>query len=202
MTTFSAATRNVHCRVSHSVELVGHVLDGTVDVGFIINQVVPAGMITHHLCTSELVIVCRPGHVLAGRDDVRIDDLLSTPVVVYRWSAEAEALAEMFQQPRRSDRAPVHLSGLPTLAVDMVGRHDYVAVVPEFAAAAAIRDGRVDIVPLALPDWSLEVQLAHRGDAAETVAVTTLLAARSDILAAIQRDPAGPARPDGSGGQG
>src|SRR5699024_10895986 len=152
-----------HFRIGHSKELVEHLLDGMVDVGLIVNQVVPSSIVSHHLCRSPLLAVCSPRHPLASRPSVNVDDLLDAVVIVYRWSPEAEALAEMFDNTRRPREHPVHLVGLPTAVLDFVVGESYVAVVPEFAVAAELTAGTLVPLPLALPGWSLDVQLAYRG---------------------------------------
>lgn len=176
---------SAHCRVAHSAELVGYILDGTVDAGFVVNQVLPASIAAHHLRRSGLLAVCRPGHPLVDLETVHVDDLVSCPVVVYRWGPEAEALAEEFEHARREDGHPVHLVGLPTSVIQLIVDGDHVGIVPEFAVAAPLRDGQVVALPLDLPGWSLEVQLAHRGDAADSVAIQSLLAGRDQILGVI-----------------
>ncbi|MHA6632065.1 LysR family transcriptional regulator [Pseudonocardia sichuanensis] len=185
LTILGAESLSAHCRVAHSVELVGHILDGTVDAGFVVNQVVPATVATQHLCRSAVVAVCRPGHALARRNAVHVDDLLGTPVVVYRWGPDAEALAEVFEHRRPADDHPVHLVGLPTAVLPLVADGDHVGIMPEFALGAALRNRTLVALPLDLPGWSLEIQLAHRGDADDSAGVRALLAGREQIRSVI-----------------
>lgn len=70
-------------------------------------------------------------------------------------------------------------------ALDLVRDAGYVAIVPGFAAAAALRAGSVRELPHALRGWALEVQLAYRADVGETPGVRVLLAAEPEIVGAL-----------------
>ena len=155
----AAAGLRAHGRVAHSAEVIELLLDGTADIGFSLSRVAPAGIVLRRLCRSELITVGPHGHPLAGRAAMDADDLLDRPVAIYRWGPDAEGLADTFEL-RRRDR-PVHFLGLPSAALDLVRERDHVAVVPAFAAVAALAAGTVAALPLALPGWSLDVQLAY-----------------------------------------
>ncbi|OZM78131.1 hypothetical protein CFP66_32855 [Pseudonocardia sp. MH-G8] len=187
----SAAALNAHTRVSHSSEVIGQLLDGTADVGLLLSRMARPGVIVRRLLRSNIVTVAHPDNPLAGRRAVAVTDLLDSAVAVYRWNVEAEVLAETFAHPRRPSDRPVHFVGLPSVALDMLDHHGYVAIVPAFAAADALRAGRVVELPLALPGWALEVQLAHRADAAESAGVRALLASESRIVAALTAGQSG-----------
>lgn len=183
----SDASLSAHCRVAHSAEVVGYLLDGTVDVGFVLNRMVPAGIITHRLCRSALVPICHPEHPLARRQSVTVDDLCDARIAVYRWNHEAEALAEVFAHPRRPAERSVHLLGLPSAILDVTIDASHIGIIPEFASIAPLRSGTVVELPLTLPGWSLDVQLAYHRDTAETAGVTALLAAEPTITDTIRR---------------
>jgi DNA-binding transcriptional LysR family regulator len=182
------ASLNAHCRVAHSEEVIAYLLDGTADIGLVLNRMVPASIVARPLSRSELLTVCRPDHPLAKQPAVTIDDLLTTRIAVYRWSPEAEALAEIFEDPRRRRERPVHLLGLPAAVIELATERDYVAIIPEFAGAAPLRAGTIVELPLALPGWSLDVQLAYRRDVAEGAGVRTLVAALGRIVSVLERD--------------
>ncbi|OLS98397.1 hypothetical protein BJF90_08900 [Pseudonocardia sp. CNS-004] len=143
------------------------------------------GVVVRRLLRSSLVTVAHPENALAGRRAISVTDLLDSAIAVYRWNPEAEVLADTFAHPRRPADRPVHFLGLPSVALGMVEDRDYVAILPGFSAAAALRTGRVVELPLALPGWALEVQMAYRADAAESSGVRALLAAEARIVAAL-----------------
>lgn len=176
---------STHCRVAHSAEMVGYVLDGTVDAGFLVNQVVPTNIITRHLSRSALVAVCRPGHPLTQRESVRVDDLFHTAVIVYRWGPDAEALAERFEHQRPDDGPGVHLIGLPTTAIPMILDGDHIGIMPEFALGETVRTGNLVVLPLELPGWSLDIQLAYRSDTGDSPGMRALLSSLNEISAVI-----------------
>ncbi|MGH3424045.1 MAG: LysR family transcriptional regulator [Nocardioidaceae bacterium] len=183
----SEASFGAHCRVAHSEEVISYLVDGTADVGLALNRVVPRDLIAHRLCRARMLAVCHPEDSLAHRQVVGFDELLTTSVAVYRWNPEAEALAEVFQHPRRPSGRPVHLLGLPSAVIDLVAENHYVGIVPEFGAEEPLRAGRVVTLPLALPDWTLDVQLICRRDNANTAGVKALLAAGMSIVSPTHR---------------
>lgn len=184
-TILSAESLSTHCRVAHSAEVIDHLVAGTADIGLSLSQVARPRMVVRRLCRSELLTVCRPDHPLAQRSAVGVEDLLMNPVAIYRWNPEATVLAQTFERPYRTPNQPVHLVGLPSAAIELVCEQDYVAVVPAFAAAAPLQRGRVTTLALALPGWSLDVQLAYLREAADAPGVQTLLRAEETIRALI-----------------
>ncbi|MBT0774023.1 LysR family transcriptional regulator [Kineosporia sp. J2-2] len=165
-------------RVAHSHEVVLQLTQGSADVGFLLNGVAPPALMSRRLARSALVTVARKGHPLARRACLETVDLLTTPLTVYRWNSEAETLVTSLDHPDRPATAPVTIVGLPSVALDMVLLHDHVAVVPEFSIAATPGgEDSLSRLPLALPDWSLDVQLMFRRDAQRTVAVQALVEA-------------------------
>ena len=182
----SRASITAHCRVAHSVEALGFLLDGTIDVALTINTVLPARVEAVNVCRSEMILVCRPDHPLTNAASITVDDLRDTPVVVYRWAAEAEALAHMFGHADPPRTQPVQLTGLPAAALDTLGNSDLVAVLPEFAVAQRLTAGHLIKLPLSLPTWGLDIQLAYTRTAAQSAGVTTLMSHLDDLTRALQ----------------
>jgi DNA-binding transcriptional LysR family regulator len=182
------AALSAHCRVAHSEEVIAYLLDGTADIGLVLNRMVPGSIVVHRLCRSKLLTVCHPDHPLVARPTVSVDDLVTTRIAAYRWSPEAEGLAEIFEHPRRPRDRPIQLLGLPAAVIELVTDRDYIAIIPEFAAAAPLRAGAIVELPLALPGWSLDVQLAYRRDVETSAGVRSLLAAGDAIVSVMTRD--------------
>ncbi len=172
----------VHCRVAHSDEVIRMLEDGTAHAGFILagSATTPARSVP--VTRSPITAVCHPGHPLADRKRINFADLHDTSIVVYRWGPEAESLAAVFEDPRRPGHRPVHTIGLPLTAIQLATDAGYVAVVPRFAAAGAIDQGRLRPLPLPLIGWKLEVRFIYLPSATQRPGVTTLL----DNLAGIR----------------
>ena len=182
----SDASQQTHCRVAHSEEVVDFLLNGTADVGLVLNRTFPSAIHWQRLCRSRLLPICQADHPLARRASVSVDDLSHTSIVVYRWSADAAVLASHFAHPRRSSDHPVQLVGLPAVATEMAIECGYIAIVPAFAAVSALQNEAAVELPLTLPGWSLDVQLAYRKDASTTTAIKSLLDATDSIRSHLE----------------
>ncbi|MGW5723371.1 LysR family transcriptional regulator [Amycolatopsis sp. NPDC003865] len=173
------------CRIAHSDESVAALLDGSAHAAYVLQRVLPPGLDAWLVAGSPITAVAAPHHPASHRSDLRPEDLLTTPLAVHNWSDQALELAESFTGPQRSIEHPVRLVGAPDVVVDLAVRHGYVAVLPRFAAAQALRRGQ--LCQLAMPDTGLEVQvrLAHRPEAIERNAIKRLHAATATIAGLI-----------------
>lgn len=181
----------VHCRVAHSEEIMDYLLDGTVDAALLMNQMTPASIVVSHLRSSRLVALARPGHPLAARASVSVDDLLGEPMGIYRWNQDAEALASRFGDVRGRRERPLRMAGLPSTLLDLAAERGYVVVVPEFAAIGSLQEGRLVELAVEFPGWSLDVQLAHRRETGHSTGVTALRAGHGEIVRALTGPPVG-----------
>lgn len=71
-------------REAGSVDLVAGVAAGTLDLALVILPVTTAALAVTPLAVEELVLAVGPGHALAGRGAVTLDDLRDLPLVVPR----------------------------------------------------------------------------------------------------------------------
>lgn len=184
------------CRVAHSREVVEFILDGTASIGLVINTPLPNSVVGHTVCHSPLRAVVSVDHQIALAHEVSLDDPRINGVAIYRWGPEAVALAGTFDHALRAGQNRVHLIGLPSTVLDLVGASGFVGIVPEFAARAALLDESVVALPLKMPDWSLEVQLVHRRDTSDDVSVRSLTdnieALAADLTLTAPPTPPGP----------
>lgn len=140
----SEAGLAAHCRVSHSYAIVDDLLDGTADVGFVINGVLPSTLLVRRICRSPILTVTRAGHELTGKQQWSPNELLGFRVAMYRWNAEAAALRDVFDGSQRESNArAVQLIGLPSAITSLVKHDDYLGVIPEFSVAEDLRSGAV-----------------------------------------------------------
>ncbi|MBB4684089.1 LysR family transcriptional regulator [Amycolatopsis jiangsuensis] len=175
----------VHGRVAHSREVVEQVRDGSAHGGFLLTQVATGSLRSERLAASPLVAVCRPDHPLSAGSGLTLDDLVASTLVVYRWDAEGEPLAAIFDHPRRRRDHPVHTTGSPEAAVRLAIDSDHVAVVPRFAARAFLREERVRELPLRLPRWSVELRFVHLAANADRPGIAALLDALPRLRAEL-----------------
>ncbi|WP_460347183.1 LysR family transcriptional regulator [Actinoallomurus acanthiterrae] len=185
---------DVRCRVATSDEAITLLLDGAVDAAFVVHRVLPASLQSRLVARSPFVAVCGPDHPLAERDGLSPEDLTATKVAVHytvhalprpaAGSDPADELANLFAHPERDRHHPVQLVGAPDVAVELAADADYVAVVPLYAASQALNAGRVRLLPLTLPNWQLEIWLAHRADSEDHAGLRRLLQELPAVTAA------------------
>ncbi|AZL07369.1 LysR family transcriptional regulator [Brevibacterium aurantiacum] len=178
-----ASSVSCHCRIGHSEEIIGHLLDGTVDAGIVIHQLLPSALATHHIARSALIAVCRKGHRLLSKSQITMDDLHDQPVAVFRWGPDANALARAFEHSRPSGGTPVHLVGMPSAALELAFENDFVAIVPAYTLNLSRRSQSIVRLPLQLPGWSLDIQLAYRSDKSATESITDF----ADVVSILQQ---------------
>lgn len=165
----------VHCRVAHSGEVVGRLLDGSVHAGFVMPKVPLRGLRSEPINRSAMVAVCPRHHPLADRRRLGIEDLSRTGVIVYRWGRDAQELSASLEHPDRGLDAPIHTTGLPSTAIRLAIDAGFVAIVPAFVAARSIRDGDTVLLPLRFGGWRVDVQFVYASATADRLGVRTLL---------------------------
>lgn len=150
-----------HCRVAHSGEVVGRIVDGSVHAGFVIAKVPLRGLSAETLGSSAFAVLGHADHPQVARGATHVDDLVDTSVVVYRWGRDAQRLAALFEHPHRRPSAPVHTTGSPAAALRLASTGNYLAVVPLLCAAEQLSTGGLRALPVPLPDWNLDVQFVY-----------------------------------------
>ncbi|AUA17061.1 LysR family transcriptional regulator [Streptomyces sp. SID8382] len=164
-----------HGRVAHSREVVEQVRDGSAHGGFLLTQVATGPLRSERLGASPMVAVCQPGHRLCGEPELTPDDLVTSTLVVYRWDAEGEPLAAIFDHPERRRDTPVHTTGSPEAAIRHAVDSGHIAVVPRFAARSFLRLGHAHLLPVRLPRWSVELRFVYLAANADNPGVAALL---------------------------
>lgn len=174
LTAMAGQPVDVVCRIAHSDEAVAALLDGSAHAAFVFQRVLPPGLDSTLVASSPVVAVLAPAHACAALAMVRPHDLLGTPVAVHNWSDEARQVADVFASIRRTLDHPVRLVGAPDVAIDLAVSSGYLAVVPHYAAAGALAEGRLR--PVDVPGIGLEIQvrLVHRAEAAQRLGLHLL----------------------------
>lgn len=173
---------DIHCRIAHSTEVLEGVASKVFSAGIVINRPTPGSLRSWRLGTSSLATVARIGHPLENAQNISLDTLDEYGTVVYRWNADAAGIAQAFEMSRSVASKPVHLVGLPSVAVEMCETTDCVAVVPEYAAARALHDGRLCTLDVTLPRHTLEIDLVYRPEDSDSAWLIEGLTSQSDTL--------------------
>ncbi|ALG10522.1 DNA-binding transcriptional LysR family regulator [Kibdelosporangium phytohabitans] len=165
------------------------VRDGSAHGGFLLTQVATGSLRSERLGASSMIAVCRPGHRLCDEALLTPESLVDVALVVYRWDAEGEPLAQVFDHPARRRDRPVHTTGSPETAIRLAADSDHVALVPEFTAHRSLRDGDVRLLPVRLPRWSVELRFVYLAANATRPGITALLDALPHLRADLADGP-------------
>lgn len=176
---------DVVCRVAHSDEAIAALLDGSAHAAFVLQRVLPPGLASLIVASSPIVAVVAPGHPAATLREARTSDLEKHPIVVHNWSEQARQVYETFTSAHRTLLHPVRLVGTPDVAVELAIRSAYVAVVPRFAAAAAVERGQLRPLDMTETGVEIQIRLVCRNEAVERFGIRLLREAVPAIAARV-----------------
>lgn len=154
--------RAIIVRDAHSEDVIAMLLDGVIDVGFVLPGARPPGLQFRALAPDPVVCVCAPDHLLAGRRRLPLTGLRDHFVAINRWGDGAERFV-----------AALWGAGLPRwrlrecsdgiTAVNLARRHQHVALVTASIAAEPLADGALAPILLAKPPvWRVPLSVAFR----------------------------------------
>ncbi|WP_143061068.1 LysR family transcriptional regulator [Saccharopolyspora shandongensis] len=172
---------DVVCQIEHSDEAVAALLDGSTHAAYVLRRVLPAGLDSVAVADSPVIAVAAPDNPVVDLAAPQPDDFATTPVIVHNWSEQAKEIVAMFAGPQRGPDHPIRLVGTPDIAVDLAASAGYVAVVPWYAAARALAEGRVRRLPL--PDLGvvMPIRLVYRTEMAQRPAIQLLLEVNPEL---------------------
>lgn len=164
-------------RVADTAVVIDQVLDGSAHIGITVNGIVPGVLTSQRICRSPVLTIVRPGHPLLEKSSsgLNVDDVVDTPIAVYRWHGEAEALGRAMARYQRPSSPPAVYVGLPTALAELVMSTDYIGIVAEFGVAEHLRRHTVRRLGLDLPSWSVDIDLVYRKNSAQWPAIQVLL---------------------------
>jgi DNA-binding transcriptional LysR family regulator len=141
-----------HMMVANSETIVNRVADHTIDVGLIESPSYLPSLQNEVCCDDELVLICAPGHALAGHTTVRAQDIAAVPLVRREpGSGTREFTDNYFRQcgvPPEDLNQFMEL-GSPEAMKSIVETGIAVAIVSRATIAKELRLGSVVAVPLA-----------------------------------------------------
>lgn len=186
LTLLSDANIPSHGRVADTGAVIDQIVDGTADLGFVVNGIIPRSLISHRVARSQVLPVVRPDHpLLSAAQSLAIDDLDEYSVAIYRWHADAEALGHVVGHSRRASSGRTVYVGLPTAIVDLVLNAGFVGLVTEFALPRLLAAGTVKQLSMRLPSWSVDVDLVYRRNSIQRQAIQILLDHLDDLTSSI-----------------
>jgi len=149
-------------RILPTADAIRSVADGDVDAAFGQREVTFEGLSAERLFEDELCVVVADDHPLAGRDALRVEDLVDHPVVVVTDCPEGQlARDHLIVNGVPDHRLRAVQPATTALALAMTG--GCVAITLRSSVLHAV--GRVGLVELELhdlPSWRIEVDLVFR----------------------------------------
>jgi DNA-binding transcriptional LysR family regulator len=147
------------------------VQQGSLDFGALTFRPTEAGLLEVPVGSDELVLLVHPGHALAGRRQVTMEELATEPIVAHNDPSPArERVLRLFEQRRVALKMMIALPSLDGIkrAVELkMG----VALLPRRCAITELASGRLVAVPVAGISRKRQVMLvcrrAHRSHATE-----------------------------------
>jgi DNA-binding transcriptional LysR family regulator len=152
----------VTVRDAHSDQVIAMLLDGVIDVGFVLPGARPPQLRFVHLVADPVVAVCSRSHDLAGARQVKLEALRGRPIALNRWGAGADVFADQLLAAGVNDEQITECSDGVT-AMRLARDHGYIALVTRSLVRDAIDGGEVRRLPLRpAPRWSVPLALAYR----------------------------------------
>lgn len=143
-----------------SDQLLARVRKAELDLAFLPLEGASDGVTTELIACEALVMVCAPGHALAGRERIELTALHEHAFVDFQpgWGTRS-LIDRAFAEAQITRRTAFEVSDLNT-ALELVGHGLGVALMPE--AIAESRQPSLAVVPLAGPEICWELVVAYR----------------------------------------
>ncbi|RSD15357.1 LysR family transcriptional regulator [Amycolatopsis eburnea] len=162
----------IHVRESTVFDLTAGIADGELDLSFLaVPEPLAADLFSFASWSQDLVLLCRPGHRLAGRDRIPLAELADEPFVGFSGSGIEVMIARRFADAGVRRQRVCEATHMPLL-VDLVAAGLGVSIVPR---PVAEKSG-LPYAPLAEPGFSRSIHLAGRGPRPANPAARALLA--------------------------
>lgn len=176
---FKAAHPEVqaHMSVANSETIVNRVADHSIDVGLIESPSYLPTLTNEVCCDDELVVICAPDHVLAGRTTVKARDVASLPWVRREpGSGTREFTDNYFRQcgVAPDDLEVIMELGSPEAMKGVVETGIAIAIVSRATIAKELKLGSLVAVPLA-PRLIRTLSLVHPKEKFRSRLLTTFV---------------------------
>ncbi len=149
---------------SRTTRIVRDVLEGSADLGIVAYPERKRGLEIVPLGGDRLVLICPPGHALAGRKKVSAADLNGQDFVLFeRDIPTRRAIDKILRAHGVAVRRVAEFDNIETIkrAVE-VGFG--LSIVPRLSVTDEERSGQLAVVALAEPEWTRSVGVIYRSD--------------------------------------
>lgn len=170
---------DVTLKDAHSDEVMQYVLDGSSDIGFVIDVPNQPGICRIPLCKDDIICVCATGHPLTHvRREVTISELIQHQLVYYRFSYDYESFVTRMKTAY-GGRFPNFIESTPAESIKYLLRQGHcVSFVPRMVVAEELHCRRFTEIQVAdLPPYSWNVAMIYRDRKDISPAVTNVLSA-------------------------
>jgi DNA-binding transcriptional LysR family regulator len=149
-------------RDAHSDEVVAMLLDGVIDIGFVLPGARPPPLRFVALAPDPVVAVCSSADDLARAHRTPLAGLRGRPIALNRWGAGAEQFVDQLRAVGVTDDQFTECSDGIT-AMRLARDHGYLALVTQSLASDPIQAGELTRVKLSpSPQWSVPLAFAYR----------------------------------------
>ncbi|MBC8077030.1 MAG: LysR family transcriptional regulator [Chloroflexales bacterium] len=167
-----------------SSQLRRDVLDGRLDLAFLLDQQAPTHQLHHEALLAEPLLMLAPAqHPLAGRSTLKLHDIQDETIMLteaggsYRMLLEA-ALAAAHLRPITLEFASVE--ALKQCVIASLG----IALLPQMAVVAELRDGLLRALPLSPVTQPLATQIVWHRERWQPLALQAFIATSRAVLGA------------------
>jgi len=166
--------RHIKMRDAHSDDIVTMLLDGVVDVGFVLPGARPAGLRYVRLSDDPIVAICAPTHPLAQRRAVPLHALVGHRIALNRWGTGAERFVAQLATAGVPDEDLTECSDAIT-AIHLARDHGHIALATESIANKDLTARTLTHLSLRPPPrWTVPLALAYRARDHTTPMITAL----------------------------
>jgi DNA-binding transcriptional LysR family regulator len=157
-------TRTIRIRDAHSDEIIAMLLDGVLDIGFVLPGARPPALRFEGLPLDPVVCVCTPGHPLTRVRSVALRAVFEHDIALNLWGTGANEFEDHLMSVTTTGHK-VECSDAGS-ALNLARDHGYVALVVQSAAQDQIASGALAALKVrGLPTWKVRLVLAFRARA-------------------------------------
>lgn len=167
----------LHLYTGHSWEIKQRILDGLVQVGFILAGSVQSGIHLDMLHQDPILCVAAATHPLAKRRTLTLAELAAERLLPFSWGPGFDELMGMLRE-RRPEGLQLHSVQPAVIAHELMLEHGYISFLPRLTVAKDLASGRVVRLNVTdLPQWTWDVAVAYRERKTKDPALSLVLGA-------------------------
>ncbi|NOY52594.1 MAG: LysR family transcriptional regulator [Deltaproteobacteria bacterium] len=140
---------SLHLQTGGTERIIGYLLDGKVDIGFVDRQVPHRTLRYDLLARDEIVLIASDENPLAREERISSRDLVTQPFILPPVGTGMRSCADRFFHQRRIEPGEIRILmtlDRPGLIVRMVRSGIGIAFVSRWSAAAGLREGTLRIL--------------------------------------------------------